>query len=411
MVQVEGSYTTVRGQEFVDLYVHLGVEKDKAQKALGSHWGMKVWREGDKWGCHFTCRELPHLNSLEVSAVGVEKCIDSPLTGGKAKLHVKKLSDTEFSTTIQSEKFGNILVEEKYTDEGVHFKWTGKGKTVTEFWERSIKVEGAYRFEKGENVEEFCKATGHPDMAKHLTDYRMYLWKTGDVMNMAEWFGDLGKVRNTIRLDVEAPFKTPFDKEGSEGSQRAIMTKTGNGKSLMVIKTPEGKIEEWKFTFAECGLLLEGFDKKSGATCKFWLKRFVEMSGTYKRVSFIGFEKFAHEMGLPCHKIQEIANDCSARLTICDKGNGFQHHKLTGKGESLDINFKFNEEFTFLHPFLNENVKAVATIHDNVLCCNLHTSKGVINSSITFNDHFSVMAVSHPGTGLGYKAILERCCE
>ena len=34
------------------------------------------------------------------------------------------------------------------------------------------------------------------------------------------------------------------------------MTKTGNGKSLLVVKTPEGKIEEWKFTFSDCGLLL-----------------------------------------------------------------------------------------------------------------------------------------------------------
>ena len=46
----------------------------------------------------------------------------------------------------------------------------------------------------------------------------MYLWKTGDVMNMVECYGDLGKVRNNVRLDVEVTIKTPFDKEGNVGS-------------------------------------------------------------------------------------------------------------------------------------------------------------------------------------------------
>jgi hypothetical protein len=33
----------------------------------------------------------------------------------------KKTGEAEFSTTIQSEKFGTIVVEEKYTDDGAHF--------------------------------------------------------------------------------------------------------------------------------------------------------------------------------------------------------------------------------------------------------------------------------------------------
>ena len=34
---------------------------------------------------------------------------------------MKKVSDTEFVTNIHSEKFGAIVVEEKYTDDGVNF--------------------------------------------------------------------------------------------------------------------------------------------------------------------------------------------------------------------------------------------------------------------------------------------------
>ena len=32
----------------------------------------------------------------------------------------KKLGDCEFVTTIESEKFGTLLLEEKYTEEGAH---------------------------------------------------------------------------------------------------------------------------------------------------------------------------------------------------------------------------------------------------------------------------------------------------
>ncbi len=68
------------------LIVLLGLEKEKAQKALGSHWTMKVWNDGTQWGGHMTCKELPHLNYLDVITEGVEKCVDSPLFGGKAKV-------------------------------------------------------------------------------------------------------------------------------------------------------------------------------------------------------------------------------------------------------------------------------------------------------------------------------------
>ena len=33
-------------------------------------------------------------------------------------------------------------------------------------------------------------------------------------MTMTECYGDLGKVSNTMKLDVEFPFRLPIDKEG-----------------------------------------------------------------------------------------------------------------------------------------------------------------------------------------------------
>ena len=38
----------------------------------------------------------------------------------RLQLIVKRLNDAEFATTIHSEKFGTIAIEEKFTDDGVH---------------------------------------------------------------------------------------------------------------------------------------------------------------------------------------------------------------------------------------------------------------------------------------------------
>jgi hypothetical protein len=42
----------------------------------------------------------------------------------------------------------------------------------------------------------------------------------------------------------------------ADGSHKLILTKTGNGKCLMVIKSPAGHIEEWNLTFSNHGLVL-----------------------------------------------------------------------------------------------------------------------------------------------------------
>ena len=68
------------------LFVHVGLEKEKAQQDLGSHWTMKLWTDGNLWGGHFTCKELPYLNSLDTITEGSTKSVDNPMFGGKAKV-------------------------------------------------------------------------------------------------------------------------------------------------------------------------------------------------------------------------------------------------------------------------------------------------------------------------------------
>jgi hypothetical protein len=47
---------------------------------------MKVWNDGNLWGGQVTCAEYPEFNCVESFPDGVEKVVDHPLFGGKAKV-------------------------------------------------------------------------------------------------------------------------------------------------------------------------------------------------------------------------------------------------------------------------------------------------------------------------------------
>ncbi len=93
---------------------------------------------------------------------------------------------------------------------------TGKGKTITETWHRCIKIDGAYLFDHGENIEAYFKAVGYAnanamDALKH---YKMHVSKKGDQFCTKEWF-DGHLIANSFTLDVEGPVRYPDDKEGN----------------------------------------------------------------------------------------------------------------------------------------------------------------------------------------------------
>jgi hypothetical protein len=48
---------------------------------------MKVWKDGKSWAGHLTCREIPEWNNLDIFTEGVEKNVDHPVYGGKAKVY------------------------------------------------------------------------------------------------------------------------------------------------------------------------------------------------------------------------------------------------------------------------------------------------------------------------------------
>ncbi len=82
------------------------------------------------------------------------------------------------------------------------------------FWERRVKVEGCYIFDKGENIETYYKTIGESEIIKHLKEYKVHMHVNGKVYRMSEYYGDLGRFSNSMELDVEMPFRVPGDKEG-----------------------------------------------------------------------------------------------------------------------------------------------------------------------------------------------------
>jgi hypothetical protein len=410
MVRIEGTYTCVKTQCFVDFLINMGVDSTMASKLLGTHWSMRIWCEDNLWGCSFMCKEHPHLNSFDTMEEGVESTVYHYMFGGKAKLVFKKNSTEDgFSAICESVKFGKIVWEEKFSEEGVCFTFTGKGKSMTESWVRMGRTEGAYIFHQGENVESYFKSCGDSILIKYLDTYKIHIGKKGSTIFMSERFGDYAKCSNTIELEVETPFYIPGDKRGESPSCKVIMTRIGVGKYLMVCKTKDGLVEEWRFTFNDWGLTLNCLEKRTGQTCELLMRRFRDTSGTFKLVSTSGFEKFGKVMGVSTESINEIMNDHHTKMVILDKGNGYIRHQLIRKKHPMDYSFKLNEQFSLYHPLLKEMVRCVGTVNRYTFCMMSKTSKGSLKSLMHFNDHFMTWSVSLPESHVSCKMIFERC--
>ena len=86
----------------------LGTPKDVAEKMMGSHWTLKVWKDANIWGFYLTCRELPLLNILETFLDGIEKEVDHPMFGGKAKVSWAKGQNTPKPVTYPIQRFKKV---------------------------------------------------------------------------------------------------------------------------------------------------------------------------------------------------------------------------------------------------------------------------------------------------------------
>jgi len=407
MVTLEGTYTSVKDESFVDFLIHLGVESTLAKRLLGTHWTMRLWRDGELWGASFMCREYPHLNTLETMLEGVEKMVTHYMFGGRAKLVFTK-SGNGFSTTCDTEKFGKIIWEEKYSEEGCTFTFSGKGKSMTEKWERLSRTDGDYIFKKGDNVEAYLKATGGSRLLKYLDTYKLHFRKKGTTLYVRERFGDICQHYNTLELDVESPYFSLEDKPTDTPTCKVLTTRTGVGMYTMVCKHNSGLVEEWKFSFSDWGCVVLCTEKRTGETCKLLMKRFRDMSGSYQLISMVGFEKFGRAMGVSSESIHSIISDHTTKLVIMDKGDGFIRHQLIRKKHPMDYSFRLNEQFSYYHPLLKEVVKSVGTVNRYTFCLVSKTSRGPLKSVMHFNDDFVTWSVSLPEYHLTTKMVFER---
>ena len=126
------------------------------------------------------------------------------------------------------------------------------------------RTEGAYIFHKGENVDAYFTATGHEDLLNYIHLYKIHVGKKGSTMFFSEYFGDYGYFPNTLELDVETPFYGPGSKchtSEKHHSSMCVMSRTGVGKYMMMCKSKNGMIEEWRFKFCDWGLDLVSFHK------------------------------------------------------------------------------------------------------------------------------------------------------
>ena len=69
-------------------------------------------------------------------------------------------------------------------------------------------------FSHGENIEEYFKAIGDVDIMHHYRNYKIHMHENGKMYRLSEYIGDLGRITNTMELDVESPFRVPGDKKG-----------------------------------------------------------------------------------------------------------------------------------------------------------------------------------------------------
>lgn len=295
-----GCYKSVKGQDYVDYMIKCGMPKDQAQKFLGSHWTFKFGQpegESNKRVWWIQCEEVPEMNMLDSGTEGVEKTMDHPLCGGKAKLTFTKAGPNCFKSTFQTDAYGEFTTVETFTDEGYHVESCMKGgASLKEFWPRYVNESGFFKYEKSENMEAYCKAQGMTeDMICGMKDMTMHQKICGNKVWLKESFGSQGTAINTGTLDEECTYK--WD-QAPQFNKKYVMTRVGPGKFKYIVKGADGRVEDVDMTMCEEGICYNMTDKMSGQCSKLWMKRYFPFDGKYKMVAMAGFEEYGAAQGM-----------------------------------------------------------------------------------------------------------------
>ena len=229
------------------------------------------------------------MNMVECYTEDEEKCIDSPLYGGKAKVKVTSPDENTLKICSESEKFGKVEVTEVFTEQGFTMTLkSSKGASMTENWTRWVCEEGSYRYVCNEGAEEYTKAQGHTqDFSKMMCDhgFRLEHLGPGDVWMVSERFGGTCHSQK-VEFDKEIDWSMP----GWE--RKMLMTRLAPGKVKCIMRCPKtGQVEEWMRWISPCGKAVWcGEDKKTGKKCKIVYEKFTCPVGTWRPVAMYGVE-------------------------------------------------------------------------------------------------------------------------
>ena len=81
---VAGCYKYVTTQESADFWAKCGMDKEEAQKFVGTHWKFTVKPLDEAHKTVFwrsECEECPAMNETHISQEGKEQCKDMPMIG------------------------------------------------------------------------------------------------------------------------------------------------------------------------------------------------------------------------------------------------------------------------------------------------------------------------------------------
>lgn len=405
---VEGCYYCVRGEEMGEFAKKCGFPEEECKKIVGSHWKMRVEKVDGKWVGAICCEEMPEMNNIDSFSEGVEKCMDHPLFGGKAKMIFHKNGDNCFKGTAKTEKFGTLEWSEKYTEDGLTMCWNAKdkGASITEKWCRKVQIEGNYCYDHDENLDGFWKALGFPcEMLSAAKEMKLSLSCIGNKYKMVECFGN-EKVTTCYKLDEEVDYAWP--NMPPKFNRKIMTTQTGSNKFTTICKGAAGECEEWKSTFCKKGMLYEGLDRKSGQSCKIYLRRTDCVGGTFRLVSTAGYDEFGCAMGLPADIVSKIKNDFAARMSFCEK-DGFVRAKLCSKYMPFEVCFKWGEEFEYQFPMVPEKYKLVYTKNGDCVIAVAKSCTKTVRTCAKFTPNFLIQCSEILGTGICTKLIMERC--
>merc|ERR1712226_5918 len=351
MSLMNGNFVQKKTQESVDWMLKCGYDKAEAESCLNTEWTYVIEDLGDlKFICTMKCPQLGLLEVMHFTSDGVEREVNMPIYGGKAKVTSWKLGENKFKGKSVTEKYGETEWIEEYTEDGFHVEMTSKGNTLKEMACRHIEVTGGYEFAQDEGLAEFLAAEGHPSEYYTMTKNSM-MWfdakADGKTTNWGESFrsedgGTTYSGQYVAKLDEECLWDMP---EFPTFKSTYVLSKTGNGKFSSAFKElKSGKITTCTYKFCDKGLEV-GLKGSSGKSCTYWMKRMPMCFGKWEMVTESGGSELTKALGFPDGMFEKLVAEGAITEMVPLGGDKFKFNN-SSKIMPMAMNMRWGVEHT-----------------------------------------------------------------